>query len=85
MLLVAQNYKRLLAHWQDWQGAKKGFFITTSTLTRDALEYVPRSETKIVLINGEQLSQLMIDHNLGVTSVSSYEVKRIDSDYFGDE
>jgi restriction system protein len=67
------------------QGAKKGIFITTSTFTRDALEYVPRNETKIVLINGEQLSQLMIDYNLGVTSVSSYEVKRIDSDYFGEE
>lgn len=67
------------------QGAKKGIFITTSTFTRDALEYVPRNETKIVLINGEQLSQLMIDYNLGVTSVSSYEVKRIDSDYFGED
>ena len=67
------------------QGAKKGIFITTSSFTRDALEYVPRNETKIVLLDGEQLSQLMIDYNLGVTSVSSYEVKRIDSDYFGEE
>ena len=67
------------------QGAKKGIFITTSSFTRDALEYVPRNETKIVLIDGEQLAQLMIDYNLGVTSVSSYEVKRIDSDYFGEE
>jgi restriction system protein len=67
------------------QGAKKGIFITTSSFTKDALEYVPRNETKIVLINGEQLSQLMIDYNLGVTSVSTYEVKRIDSDYFGED
>lgn len=67
------------------QGAKKGIFITTSSFTRDALEYVPRNETKIVLLDGEQLAQLMIDYNLGVTSVSSYEVKRIDSDYFGEE
>lgn len=67
------------------QGAKKGIFITTSTFTKDALNYIPRNETKIVLINGVQLSQLMIDYNLGVTSVSSYEVKRIDSDYFGEE
>lgn len=64
------------------QGAKKGIFITTSTFTRDTLEYVPRNETKIVLIDGEQLAQFMIDYNLGVTSVNSYEVKRIDSDYF---
>jgi restriction system protein len=49
------------------------------------LDYVPRNETKIVLLDGEQLAQLMIDYNLGVTSVSSYEVKRIDSDYFGEE
>ena len=67
------------------QGAKKGIFITTSSFTRDALDYVPRNETKIVLLDGEQLAQLMIDYNLGVTSVSSYEVKRIDSDYFGEE
>jgi len=67
------------------QGAKKGIFITTSSFTRDALDYVPRNETKIVLIDGEQLAQLMIDYNLGVTSMNSYEVKRIDSDYFGEE
>jgi restriction system protein len=67
------------------QGAKKGIFITTSSFTKDAKEYVPRNETKIVLIDGEQLAQLMIDYNLGVTSISSYEVKRVDSDYFGEE
>lgn len=64
------------------QGAKKGIFITTSSFTRDALEYIPKNETKIVLIDGEQLAQFMIDYNLGVTSVNNYEVKRIDSDYF---
>jgi restriction system protein len=67
------------------QGAKKGIFITTSTFTKDALDYVPKNETKIVLIDGGELAQLMIDHNLGVTSVNSYEVKRIDSDYFGED
>lgn len=67
------------------QGAKKGIFITTSSFTRDALEYVPRNETKIVLIDGEQLAQFMIDYNLGVSSVNSYEVKRIDGDYFDEE
>lgn len=67
------------------QGAKKGIFITTSTFTKEALDYAPKNETKIVLINGEQLAQYMIDYNLGVTSVNNYEVKRMDSDYFGEE
>lgn len=67
------------------QGAKKGIFITTSSFSKDAQEYVPRNETKIVLIDGDQLAQLMIDHNIGVTSISSYEVKRIDSDYFSED
>lgn len=67
------------------QGAKKGIFITTSSFTKEALEYTPKNETKIVLIDGQQLAQYMIDYNLGVTSVNSYEVKRMDSDYFGEE
>jgi restriction system protein len=67
------------------QGAKKGIFITTSTFTKDALEYLPKNETKIVLIDGEHLSQLMIDYNLGVTTQQTYELKRMDNDYFGDE
>jgi restriction system protein len=64
------------------QGAKKGIFITTSSFTKDALEFVPRNETKIVLIDGFQLAQLMIDYNLGVTVQHTYEIKKIDSDYF---
>ena len=66
------------------QGAKKGVFITTSSFTREATEYIPRNETKIVLINGEQLAQLMIDYNLGVTIQQTFEVKRMDIDYFGE-
>ena len=67
------------------QGAKKGIFITTSSFTKEAKEYTPKNETKIVLIDGEQLAQLMIDHNLGVSPVTKYEIKRIDNDYFGEE
>lgn len=67
------------------QGAKKGIFITTSNFTREAIEYTPRNETKIVLIDGHQLAQLMIDYNLGCTPQQTYEVKKIDSDYFGEE
>lgn len=67
------------------QGAKKGIFITTSNFTKEAIEYTPRNETKIVLIDGVQLAQLMIDYNLGCTPQQIYEVKKIDSDYFGEE
>jgi len=67
------------------QGAKKGIFITTSNFTKEAIEYTPRNETKIVLIDGEQLAQLMIDYNLGCTPQQTYELKKIDSDYFGEE
>lgn len=66
------------------QGAKKGVFITTSSFTKEATEYVPRNETKIVLIDGEELAQLMIDYNLGVTVQQIYEIKRMDNDYFGE-
>lgn len=65
--------------------ARKGVFITTSTFTSEAWEYVLRIDSKIVLIDGETLAQFMIEHNVGVNPVASYEVKRIDSDYFTDE
>jgi restriction system protein len=67
------------------QGAKKGIFITTSNFTKEASEYTPKNETKIVLIDGEQLTQLMIDYNLGCTTQQTYELKKIDSDYFDEE
>jgi restriction system protein len=67
------------------QGAKKGIFITTSNFTKEAIDYTPRNETKIVLIDGTQLAQLMIDYNLGCTTQQAYEVKKIDGDYFGED
>jgi restriction system protein len=67
------------------QGAKKGVFITTSRFTPDAKNYLPRNETKVVLINGEQLSELMIDYNVGVTLYETYEIKRLDNDFFDEE
>lgn len=67
------------------QGAKKGIFITTSSFTKEALEYTPKNETKIVLIDGEQLAQLMIDYNLGCTTQQTYEIKKLDNDYFGED
>ncbi|MGD9494267.1 MAG: restriction endonuclease [Bacteroidales bacterium] len=67
------------------QGAKKGIFITTSSFTKEAIDYTPRNETKIVLIDGEKLSQFMIDFGIGVSMVNTYSVKRLDSDYFSEE
>ena len=69
----------------QWQRAKKGIFITTSNFSREAHDYASRIESKIVLIDGEQLTQFMIDHNIGVNPISNYEIKRIDSDYFTEE
>ncbi|MBF0551760.1 MAG: restriction endonuclease [Deltaproteobacteria bacterium] len=67
------------------QRARKGVFITTSTFTKEAQEFASRIESKIILIDGERLGQLMIDYNVGVNIASSYELKRIDSDYFNEE
>jgi restriction system protein len=62
--------------------ARKGVFITTSQFTRDARDYVTRIEKRIVLIDGEQLAQLMMDFGVGVTEVDTYKVKKLDRDYF---
>ncbi|MBN1843809.1 MAG: restriction endonuclease [Deltaproteobacteria bacterium] len=67
------------------QRARKGIFITTSNFSKEALDYVKHIDSKIILIDGERLSELMIDHNVGVSPVASYEVKKIDSDYFIEE
>ncbi len=64
------------------QKANKGIFITTSRFTEEARSYVAQIGSKIVLIDGEQLAQLMIDNDVGVSTVSLYPVKKIDSDYF---
>lgn len=66
----------------DGQRARKGIMITTSQFSQDAKDYVDRIEKKIVLIGGEQLAQLMIDHGIGVAEVVNYTVKRVDIDYF---
>jgi len=65
--------------------AKKGVFITTSSFTKEAVASATKHDARIVLIDGEKLATLMIDHGLGVTLEASYEVKRIDSDYFAEE
>lgn len=68
----------------DGQRAKRGVLITTSQFSPEAKDYVSKIDKKIVLIDGEQLAQLMIEHGIGVTEVASYTVKKVDSDYFGE-
>jgi len=65
--------------------AKKGVFITTGKFSNDAKQYVDTIEPKVVLIDGQKLSQYMIDFNLGVTTSATYEIKKIDTDYFSQE
>jgi restriction system protein len=67
------------------QKALKGIFITSSTFTREAVDFARSIGSRIVLIDGEQLSRLMIEHDVGVAVVASYQVKRVDSDYFAEE
>lgn len=67
------------------QRAKKGIFITTSDFTKEARDYTSKIDAKIILIDGKELAQLMIDHNIGVNPLAAYEVKRIDSDYFAED
>src|SRR5260370_40689497 len=57
--------------------AKKGVFITTGLFSTDAREYVKNIDAKVVLIDGRQLAELMIDFNVGVDPVVSYQLKRI--------
>ena len=64
------------------QRAKKGVFITTSTFTKEADQYVSSIDPKVVLIDGSRLVELMIDHNLGVSTMDTYEIKKIDTDFF---
>jgi restriction system protein len=64
------------------QKANKGIFITTSRFTDDARNYVSQIGSKIVLIDGEQLTNLMIENDVGVSTISMYPVKKIDADYF---
>jgi len=64
------------------QRARKGIFITTSSFTKNAREYVENIGTKIILIDGQRLAELMIAYNVGANTTAIYEVKKIDSDYF---
>lgn len=64
------------------QRAKKGVFITTSSFAKTAIEYVKSIDPKVILIDGETLTNLMIEYNVGVTPIETYQIKKIDLDYF---
>ena len=65
--------------------ARKGVFLTTSTFSRDAHEYVATIDPKVILIDGARLAELMIDFNVGVSITQTFHVKRIDTDYFTED
>lgn len=65
--------------------AKKGVFITTSNFSSEARQFVENIDLKIVLLSGVEVCELMIDHDLGVAPVATYDVKRVDEDYFSEE
>ncbi len=69
----------------DGVKARRGILITTSSFSRDAVEYAKDIEKKIILIDGEQLTELMINNNVGVSTDAVYEIKRINADFFEDE
>ncbi len=64
--------------------AKKGIFITTSDFTNEAKEFVKNIDAKIILISGRQMAELMWEHNIGMNTAASYEIKKLDLDYFTD-
>ena len=65
--------------------AHKGVFITTSGFSRPARDYVREIQDKVILIDGDMLADLLIDHGVGVSTVDTYEVKKIDSDFFAED
>ena len=69
----------------EGQRAKKGIFITTSTFTSEAKRYVENIDRRVVLIEGEQLAEYMIQFSVGVNVSESFEIKKIDLDYFDEE
>src|SRR5262245_28343701 len=62
--------------------ARKGVFITTSSFSAEATAYVEHIDPKVVLVDGRRLAELMIDFEVGVNTARTYQVKRVDSDYF---
>ncbi len=68
------------------QGAAKGLFITTAKFTKEAYQYAEKQHTtKVILVDGQALARLMIEYDLGVSTQVSYQLKRLDTDFFSDD
>ena len=66
------------------EGANKGVFVTTSDFSKEAREYLNRVQHRIVLINGDRLARLLIQHEVGVRARQTYVLRSVDEDYFSD-
>src|SRR5690348_1028898 len=75
-------YEGLLKKNAEDTKSGAGRYFTPSSFSKEALTYARKNETKIVLLDGVQLAQLMIDYNLGISVQRAYEIKRLDNDYF---
>lgn len=92
--IQAKRYQRdakIGAHFvRDFIGAlhgckaTKGVFLTTSSFTKDATDFVSKVQSRVVLIDGQKLANLMIDYGIGVSTRMNYEIKQLDTDYFGE-
>ena len=82
---VGEGDLRNFAGAIDAAGTTKGVFVTTSAFTPAAKEYVKRNPKRIVLIDGEELARLMVEHDIGVRTRIQHAIKRIDEDYFEQE
>lgn len=69
----------------DGEGVQEGIFITTSDFNPAAKEFTERSSKRVILINGRELARYMIEHDVGVSVEKTYEIKRVDSDYFAED
>ena len=66
-------------------GATKGVFVTTSKFSSDAIEYARHLSQRVILIDGQRLAELMIEHGVGVRLNRAVEFKQIDENYFDEE
>jgi len=86
-----QRDARIGAHFvRDFIGAlqgckaTKGVFLTTAGFTKDATDFISKVQSRVVLIDGQKLANLMIDYGIGVSTRMNYEIKKLDTDYFGE-
>lgn len=79
---VGEGALRNFAGAIDASGTTKGVFVTTSSFTASAREYVRVSPKRIVLIDGPELARLLVSHDVGVRTKTLHKIKRIDEDYF---